>query len=265
MVFLAVDDEPLLLNELVEALKGAEPEAEIAAFQKSHAALDYAKEHRIDVAFLDINMRGIDGISLAKHLKVFHPNVNIIFCTGYSEYYADAFKVKASGYLLKPIKAEAVREELDDLRRPVETKRTQVEGVYIRCFGGFELFCNGMPVKFKIKKTKELFAYLVDQEGILVRNKTIEAVLFEDDGSHRSYIQKMKRDLMNTLKEYQISDILVHSLRMGEIGIAADRVNCDYYNWKTGDPEAVRNFNGEYMEEYTWAESTKAAIMKWDD
>ncbi len=265
MQFLAVDDEQLLLDELVLALKEAEPRAEIAAFQKSHEALEYAREHQIDVAFLDINMRGIDGISLAKHLKRFNPNVNIIFCTGYSEYYADAFKVKASGYLLKPIKAEAVREELDDLRRPLESEHTQVEGVYIRCFGGFEVFCNGTPVQFKIKKTKELFAYLVDQEGLLVRNKTIEAVLFEDDGSHRSYIQKMKRDLVNTLKEYRISDILVHSLRMGEIGIAADRVDCDYYNWKAGDPEAVRSFNGEYMEDYTWAESTKAAIMKWGD
>ncbi len=106
---------------------------------------------------------------------------------------------------------------------------------------------------------------MVDQEGVLLKNKVLETVLFEDDNPHRSYVQKMKRDLINTLKELKIADILSHTLIMGEIGIAKERVKCDYYDWLDGDPEAVKAFNGEYMEEYSWAEAMKARIMRIGD
>ncbi len=262
MLFLAVDDEQLLLDELVRALKQAEPKAEIAAFQKSVEALNYAKGHRVDIAFLDINMRGIDGISLAKHLKGLNPDVNIIFCTGYSDYYADAFKVKASGYLLKPITAEEVRKELDDLRRPLLPEYSEMESVYLKCFGRFEVFYQGQVVQFKNGKTKELLAYLVDQEGVLVNNRTIESALWNDMGHHISYIKKLKHDLADTLKQHKISGILERRLTTGEIGIVKDKVRCDYYDWQKNDPEAVKAFFGEYMEDYSWAEGTKSRIMQ---
>ena len=55
-------------------------------------------------------MPEINGIELAKQMKKFQPKVNVIFCTGYSEYMQQAIKLHASGYLLKPSDKEKVKE-----------------------------------------------------------------------------------------------------------------------------------------------------------
>ena len=53
---------------------------------------------------------------------------------------------------MKPITAEKVKRELDNLRRPVpEEKRIQVQ-----CFGNFEVYLDGIPLEFKYHKTKDL-------------------------------------------------------------------------------------------------------------
>lgn len=64
------------------------------------------------MAFLDIDMRGTNGMELAKRLKENQPKINIIFVTGYSEYMGDAFSIHASGYVLKPPTKEKIELEI---------------------------------------------------------------------------------------------------------------------------------------------------------
>ena len=77
MLFLAVDDENLQLNKLVDALKEADPKSEILSFNNPLTALEAVKNVKIDVAFLDIEMGGINGVELGKRLKSINPNINI--------------------------------------------------------------------------------------------------------------------------------------------------------------------------------------------
>lgn len=65
-------------------------------------ALKYLQENRVDIAFLDINMPELDGMSLGKILVKLNPNLKIIFITAYRDYAAEAFEIKAFDYLLKP-------------------------------------------------------------------------------------------------------------------------------------------------------------------
>ena len=103
MNLLLIDDEPLLLRQLERAVREAIPEAGIHSFSKAREALEYAKTEKVDVAFLDIQMRGMDGLSLAKTLVSLNGETNIVFCTGFAEYALDAYHAYASDYLLKPI------------------------------------------------------------------------------------------------------------------------------------------------------------------
>ena len=66
---IAVDDEPLALGLLVRSIRNACPTAQISEFQSGHKALQFVESNRCDVAFLDIHMRGIDGLTLAKKIK----------------------------------------------------------------------------------------------------------------------------------------------------------------------------------------------------
>ena len=115
MKVIIVDDEKHAINTLKRNLIGLVAEENIETFDRSIYALEYVKTNDVDVAFLDIEMPEIKGIELAKEMKKYKPKLNVIFCTGYSEYMRQAINLHASGYLLKPSDKEKVKEALDDL------------------------------------------------------------------------------------------------------------------------------------------------------
>lgn len=119
MNIVAIDDEKLALEALVCAIEEALPKVGVKAFRDPNELMGFAKENGVDIAFLDIEMRGINGLELAKRLKKSCPLVNIIFVTGYSQYALDSFSLRASGYLLKPVTAAHILEELEHLRNPL--------------------------------------------------------------------------------------------------------------------------------------------------
>ena len=116
MIAIAVDDEPLMLGALTKAIKASPDITSVASFTSCEEALDFIKINPADIAFLDINMRGMGGLSLAEKIIGFCPDCKIVFCTGYEEYALPAFKLHASGYLMKPISAEDVQGEIDNIK-----------------------------------------------------------------------------------------------------------------------------------------------------
>lgn len=251
MNMLLVDDEILNLSNLEYVLRKVLPSVTPVSFSKASQALEYIQDNPVDVAFLDINMRGIDGITIAKLMQERWPNVNIIFCTGFSEYALEALDLNCSGYLLKPATEDKVRKALDNLRHPVEVgKRVQ-----LHCFGNFEAYCDGTPICFKYNRTKELLAYLVDRNGASISIRELAAVLFEDD-QHRSYLYQIRLDLVNTLVELGVDDILIQS--RGHLGIDREKVDCDYFDYldKKLTPPVQ-----EYMTQYSFSEATYSSIF----
>ena len=78
-------------------------------------ALKYLQENRVDIAFLDINMPELDGMSLGKILMKLNPELKIVFITAYRDYAAEAFEIKAFDYLLKPYSEKRIMEVLNNL------------------------------------------------------------------------------------------------------------------------------------------------------
>ena len=156
MIAIAVDDEALMLGALVAALEASPDITEVVKFSDCEAALDFVRNNPIDVAFLDINMRGMGGLALAESILDAHSYCKIVFCTGYEEYAIPAFKLHASGYLMKPISAEDVQGEIDNIKGI----RQKAKLLTVKCFGNFEVYAKNKPLLFKRLKTKELFAFL---------------------------------------------------------------------------------------------------------
>lgn len=155
MKAIAVDDEIYMLETLLEAVSASSDIEMVEAFSSCSAALAYATENPVDIAFLDINMRGIGGLGLAEKLTELHPRCKIVFCTGYEEYAVSAFQLHVSGYLMKPITPEAVQREIDHIKgvKAVEKLLT------IKCFGNFEVLHNGKSLPFKRKKRKSFWLF----------------------------------------------------------------------------------------------------------
>ena len=257
MKILAVDDEKLGLETLVSAITKSDDSNEVFGFRKAQDAIDFVKENKVDVAFLDIQLRGTNGVDLAKKLKAIYPKINIVFATGYDIYQQDAFKMHASGYILKPINKEKVKLELDNLRNPVEPEILDTNKLVARTFGSFELFFDGKPIKFKYDKSKELMALLVDARGSLLSNGQIMAYLWEDD-NHESYLRGLKKDITDTLKSIDMLDSIV--IQRGKIGVDLEMIDCDYYQYLDGVAQAINCYMGEYMNQYSWAEETNAKL-----
>ena len=108
MKAIAVDDEIYMLETLLEAVSASSDIEAVDALSSCSAALAHATEHPVDIAFLDINMRGIGGLGLAEKLLALQPGCKIVFCTGHEEYAVSAFQLHVSGYLIKPITAESI-------------------------------------------------------------------------------------------------------------------------------------------------------------
>lgn len=247
MNVIVVDDERIVLAAETAAVKRGLKDADVYSFQKSNEALAFAEENPIDIAFLDISIKGMTGLELARKLQKYNPKINIVFCTGYSEYSLDAHELYCSAYLMKPITDEKLKKALENLRYPVSKK---INGLKVKCFGNFEVYKDGTPIKFKHKKTKELFAYLIDRCGATVSTKEMMAVLYEE-GSRESYVRNLRSDLNNTFENLSISEALVRS--GGDMGVNEKIIDCDYYDYLDGNKTL---FHGEYMTQYSFTEET---------
>ena len=112
MKILLVDDESLQLIRLESTVKKIMPDAECFSFSNPKKAYEETENEKLDIAFLDIEMPLISGISLAKKLKKNNPLINIIFVTAYDSYALDAYNIHASGYVMKPVNEEKLKKEL---------------------------------------------------------------------------------------------------------------------------------------------------------
>ncbi len=254
MRILCVDDEPLMLQMLETAVREAKPGADVTAFERQTDLLQDAKQNGCDIAFLDIHMRGMNGVELAKALKEINPKMNIIFVTGFSEYAAEAMRLHASGYLMKPVTKEDIEEELSDLRFPIVPKDNAV--LKVQCFGNFDVFTpDGTPVHFERSRSKEIFAYLVHRHGSSCTIKEIAAALFEDepyDKKQQSYIQILISSMMKSLKMAGAADVVRKSYN--SLSVDVDALDCDYYRFQQLDAGAVNAYANEYMSQYYWAD-----------
>lgn len=252
MNILLLDDEKLALEHLEAAVAEVLPEDNREAFLNMDQALLYAKENPIDIAFLDINIQTrTSGLELAKQLMELYPKINIIFCTGYTDFALDAFNLYASGYITKPIRPGRIEEVLNHLRFPVEQKKR----VRFHCFGNFEAYCDEKPILFKHKRTKELLAYLVDRDGVDCTTQEIIAGVFEDSIS-RMYLSQLRNDLIQSFSKLGIDDIL--RISRGRMAIERNAVACDYYDYldgKTNNPPV------EYMTQYSFGELTLGGLI----
>jgi len=113
-----VDDNNIILTGGLPTLEEVMPGASITGFTDPSEAVEYAKKNRVALAFLDIEMGTVSGLDVCRKLLDVNPRTNVVFLTAYSGYSLDAWSTGASGFMLKPITPESVREQLKNLRYP---------------------------------------------------------------------------------------------------------------------------------------------------
>ena len=220
------------------------------------------EENQIALAFIEIV--DLKEIELAKRIIKKNPVVNIIFIADNEEYAYKALEIFASGYIIKPVSENIIKVNLEHLRFQLDYSKNNKKPE-VHCFGKFDVFFDGKPVRFLRSKSKELLAYLVDRNGTMCNSSDLLAILWEDKEPTKSLKQQLRNiisDLNKSLKKENIGNIIIRE--NNEIGIDRDKIKCDLYDFWTGDPKALHSFNGEYMTQYSnWSYTTELYLQKY--
>lgn len=259
MKVIFVDDETMAHVKFKSYAKRAGIYNQAALFYDSAEALQYARRHKVDLAVLDIEMPEIGGIELGRQLKKMDQNIRLIYTTGYGDYALEAFEIDAIGYLVKPYGYEELKKEIGKASR---MQNIRENSVYIQTMPRFEVFIDGIPLKFTRKKVKELLALLVDRKGATLTAGDAIAALWEDrpeDQKTKNLFRTTLKRLYDFLEEKKIRFILQEDPALKAVD--ANAFQCDYYELMKGAEDKIQKYSGIYMEEYEWAENTNVSIQ----
>lgn len=270
MHILVVDDEIAVLQEQVHEIRQVFPEADIHEETDPLAALAWSRElgergEALSYAFLDVRMREMDGIELARLLRMEHHQVALLFCSAVGDYAIDAFGLFAKGYLLKPVTGRDIVRVLDEMV-PSWRGTNAEKRVRVQAFGHFDVYVNERLLYFEREKAKELLALLIDRRGAALTTEQIASVLWESKNyntSLKNAVTKVVASLRNTLKAEGIEELLIK--RWNHLAIDTRKFECDAYEYEKQTPKDRRSFSGEYMTNYSWAEFSIGRYMRMDE
>ena len=212
MIAICVDDEGLLLGALERAVSTSKDVEKTVGFMSEFDALSFAKENEFDIAFLDVELHGMNGIELAQNLREINKNCIIVFCTGYLNYAVDAIeKQVVDGYLIKPITADKVQAELDKFKA---CGRIKNYSLIVDIKGGLKVkSASGEKVKFRRAKTEKLFEFLIGKNGEAVSlEEACVAVWGEKEGQEqkkKDYVYQLFLDLRQAIAKASAESVIV--------------------------------------------------------
>ena len=176
------DDERLARERLVRLLEDIGGYELVGLAEHGEAALKLVQEYQPDIILMDMRMPVMDGLSCARQLGEMEAPPAIIFCTAFDEHALEAFSVQASGYVLKPVSRESLREalaracrvnqlQLENMRQqPVAAEQSMTCRSHItaRTHRGIEL----IPID-------EIRYFLADHKYVTVRHEHGEVLIDE--------------------------------------------------------------------------------------
>lgn len=254
-----VDDESYCADYLENLCMDISGLQVVGKFWNPLEARDFLLHNQVDLAFLDIDMPGLNGISFAAELHNLHPELGIIFVTGYEQYALEAFRTDAVSYLLKPCDSGELAHAVEKAIRLMPSRKTRLE---VRTFGRFAVFIDGEPYRFANRKAQELLALLIDRQGGIVTMEQAVSLLWEDHPYDSTVKQLYRKAVicMNQLSAQKQLDFFVSN--RGSCHIIPSAITCDYFDLLKGIPEARSKFCGEYLLDYSWGEDTLGRLVQ---
>lgn len=226
------DDEEHALN-LLELLLGRTGEVEVVG--RCGNGLDAFGEIcrlKPDVAFLDIEMPGMNGVELAEKLGSHDPDVQIVFVTAYDRYAISAFERDAVDYLLKPLEMERLLRTVQRVKREVvrmqaaltwieaseeggarEKERAPKPQLHVQLLGETQVLIGDRDrLKWRTAKEKELFAYLVVHHGQRIHRDVLLDELWPEENYQKAkvYLHTCVSYLRKDLRQWGVESPVIY-------------------------------------------------------
>lgn len=285
MKIVLVDDEQLALDYLKRQLMKLTQIDIIGTYTNPYFAKEVILKQDVHVVFMDISLPEISGIELAEQILEIKPHIHIVFVTAYYEYAVKAFELNALDYLVKPVRAERLAKTMERINESVEIRPTDeelhTESLRLNLFKQVSVDLSGNQrvfLQWRTTKAQELFLYLLQHRGQLVRKSTLIELLWPEHDPDKVYAQLYTTvyHIRKTLEVYgpcfQISNATEGYL------LTLNKVTIDVEEWESqvtaslleahggGDPlaETLKGYTGDYLQEYDywWAESERQRLKE---
>lgn len=236
-----IEDEIHVLNMMTYFINENENFKLIGTFSNPFDALSQVPLLNADVLFIDIEMPLMKGIDLAEKLKT---NDNqIVFTTAYEQYALEAFRIKATDYLMKPVTPEAIASITEQLIKIKEVNRlltaTEKKATYplIQCFGTLKVINKeNSLIKWPTRKTEELFAYMLTHQHQIINKWVIADTIWPKKDGERALhnVHNTVYLLKKTLKEFDLP-ISVVTINDGYSLQFAQQIFVDFHEFQQLD------------------------------
>lgn len=291
-----IDDEKPALEGLKFLLHKSGVDV-CGTFQNPQLAVENAAELKPDVAFIDIEMPGMNGLETAERLLALLPDLKIIFVTAYHQYAVEAFELAAIDYVLKPVHPQRLERTLSRLRtepaHPARQDEARDAGAgpdgfgkagapTVRFLGRFECFApdgRRLELHWRTAKAKELFVYLLHKRGSSVPKERLIDLLWPEMEEEKALtnlhttVYQVRRLLKDQVLPCRLSYV-ENSYRLD-----APEMACDADRWEAEVKGALEEpmidgvrlqrlkrladaYGGDFLEQegYLWAEDERQRL-----
>lgn len=178
---IVIDDEWYNLEEISERVEKTGFIDIVGKYQNPLKALEEMFLTCPHIAFIDIELPEMDGITLAEKLLESNPSIIIVFITSWNQYAVQAFDLNALDYILKPIKTERFNRMVEKIKNEINLKSPHTSSkLTIKCFNQLEVSIGAIPVKWERAKAEEVFAYLLMHHGKYIHKEKIVESLWAE-------------------------------------------------------------------------------------
>jgi two-component SAPR family response regulator len=263
-----IDDERHAIKEIEFHLKKYPEISVVASFVNPLEALEKLPDLKPQLVFLDIQMPQLMGIDVGSRILDIDPNIEIVFVTAYDQYAMEAFELNAIAYILKPIGQErfenAIRKVIKRIQKNAPVKSDHC--LRLQCMGAFKIgWEHEEPIKWRSEKTKEVFAYLLMNEGKEVtRDQMIEAVFPDIE------MEKAVKQLHNaiyyirkSLQEYGVEKSLIKL--HGNYCLTLGGIYFDQHEWQKLLEVQEAELRMDQIEEIYKGDYLEGADWPWAD
>lgn len=203
----------------------------IDTFVSAESFLFHYAEHKdYDILLLDIEMEGMDGISLAKKLRQENDQVQIVFVTGFPDFMAQGYEVSALHYLLKPLEEEALCRVLDraaaNLKKADRSVIFTVDGEVLRLDVGEIMYAEALAHFCRIRTVRGQFE--VRQNFSELAEKLGEGFI----RTHRSYLVQVA-----CIRRISKTEVILDNW---------EKVPLSRSNYQAVNQAFIRHFEGEW-------------------
>lgn len=276
MRVLVVDDEPAMLLAMKRLLSKLEGVELAGSFRTAAEALDFVRDHTVDMAFLDIEIGDDSGLELARGVRSLCADADIVFTTSHTEYAMPAYDVYPLDYMVKPISGKRLEQTIARARskRGSSPGNAEADGFHrlkVRGLGGFEVFSRQAgEVKWISRRSAELFAYLLVHRGRSVSRVRILEDMFPDMPLRNAevYLNTAAYQLRKALSPHGFKESILSTQEQYRVDL--NRMDVDFIQFEQGVEEQSeilpgneaaalkleRGYEGGLFEDYSYEWAT---------